>query len=120
MVSENKSIEKKSVVKEQKKEDVVSVPKEEKLNLQPIHDMAEELLQDIVVSQTSVPGLSANIFLSKFSDYDKGVPKDRSFILNKITEKYRYVDMNTLEKIQDFPLALIALYILEKKVESVN
>ena len=78
-----------------------------------VHRTADEILNEIIAPVCSVIGISANIYMAKISDYDRGNEQNRRVILGKMVKKYE-IDMNMLEKIQDHPLALLALYVLDK------
>lgn len=78
-----------------------------------IRTITQEIFHDIVAPVCSVPGMNFNIFTAKFSDYDNASPKYRKQILNKILEKYT-VDRNILETLQDLPMSLTAMYVVEK------
>lgn len=86
-----------------------------KTDLTIVQKTAEEILEKVISPVCNVPeGITANFFTAKFSDYDKGDPAKRQRILKDILEKYG-VEPNGLEAIQDYPLALISLYILDKE-----
>jgi len=79
-----------------------------------VYKIANEIFDEIVAPACSVPGVGMDIYSTKFADYDNADPKSRKEILEKIMEKYR-IDRDALEAMQDHPLALIALYILDQE-----
>jgi len=81
--------------------------------IESVRKLADEIFDEIIVPVCSVSGITINMYHAKFSDYDRGDPKDRKTILDKVIQKYG-VDRNGLEPMQDYPFALIALYIIEK------
>lgn len=89
-----------------------------KIDLAAVHKTAEEILEKIIVPICNVPvGIAANIFTAKLPDYDSADPEKRQKILSDLIQKYD-VDRNGLEAIQEYPLALLALYILDKRSEA--
>jgi len=89
--------------------------KEYKMTCDSVYKIANEIFDGIVAPSCNIPlGLSVKIYEAKFADYDSADPKSRKEILEKILEKYK-IDRNALESMQDYPLALIALYILEQE-----
>jgi len=88
--------------------------KKYKLLCDSVYEIAHGIFDGIVAPACSVPGVGVNIYVAKFADYDNADPKSRNEILEKIMEKYK-IDRNALEAMQDYPLALIALYILDQE-----
>ncbi len=85
----------------------------EKVSLADVRKTAHEILGK-VASICSVEGIAADIYRATLSDYDNADPKTRKEILEKIIEDYN-TDKNKLERLQDFPLALIALFVLDEE-----
>jgi len=88
--------------------------KKYKMLCDSVYKIANEIFDGIIAPICSVPGVGVKIYETKFADYDNADPKSRKEILEKILEKYK-IDRNALEAMQDHPLALIALYILEQE-----
>lgn len=100
--------------KKTEKEDSTSKPCP---SVDTVHEVAETIFNEIIAPICSVPGVSANFYTAKFADYDNADPKNRKEILDKILAKHR-IPGNILGTLQEYPLALIALYIVDKERES--
>lgn len=81
--------------------------------LELIKTTTQKIFHEIVAPICSVPGMNFNIFTAKFSDYDNAIPKYRKQILEKILEEYA-IEREILETLQDLPMSLTAMYIVDK------